>query len=121
MSCSISAISCVSNLSKLVGVTTTTDSNGALNVFVGNGQPLVLAGRHDHLDDRPQSVQCLATRGLDVDVQRKLDQQLDHLRGSRRACWRRAAQVINPALNQLGQIATALPKAPTRSRAPAST
>jgi len=29
----------VSNLSQLVGVSTTTDSNGALNVFVGNGQP----------------------------------------------------------------------------------
>jgi hypothetical protein len=34
----------VSNLSQLVGVTTTTDSNGALNVFIGNGQPLVLQG-----------------------------------------------------------------------------
>ena len=29
----------VSNLSQLVGVTTTTDSNGALNVFIGSGQP----------------------------------------------------------------------------------
>ena len=34
----------VSNLSQLVGVTTTTDSNGGLNVFIGNGQPLVLQG-----------------------------------------------------------------------------
>ncbi len=34
----------VSDLSSLVGVSTTTDSNGALNVFVGNGQPLVLQG-----------------------------------------------------------------------------
>ena len=34
----------VSNLSKLVGVTTTTESNGGLNVFIGNGQPLVLQG-----------------------------------------------------------------------------
>src|SRR4029077_12965712 len=32
----------VSNLSKLTGVSTTLDSNGALNVFLGNGQPLVL-------------------------------------------------------------------------------
>ena len=34
----------VSNL-RMVGVTTTTDSNGALNVFIGNGQPLVLQGQ----------------------------------------------------------------------------
>jgi flagellar hook-associated protein 1 FlgK len=34
----------VSNLSQLVGVTTTTDSDGSMNVFIGNGQPLVLTG-----------------------------------------------------------------------------
>ena len=32
----------VSNLSQLVGISTTSDSTGAINVFVGNGQPLVL-------------------------------------------------------------------------------
>ena len=33
----------VCNLSQLVGVTTTTDSNGGLNVFIGYGEPLVAA------------------------------------------------------------------------------
>ena len=45
MSCSISAINWCRTSRKLVGVTTTTDSNGAMNVFIGNGQPLVLARR----------------------------------------------------------------------------
>jgi flagellar hook-associated protein 1 FlgK len=36
--------SAISSLSKLVGISTTTDGNGAVNVFIGNGQPLVLQG-----------------------------------------------------------------------------
>ena len=55
----------VSNLSQLVGVTTTTDSNGGLNVFIGNGQPLVLQGAPRTLTTVRQSVQRLAARGID--------------------------------------------------------
>ncbi|HEY2633141.1 MAG TPA: flagellar hook-associated protein FlgK, partial [Steroidobacteraceae bacterium] len=43
----------VSNLSSLTGITTTLDSNGALNVFVGNGQPLVLQGTTTKLTTVP--------------------------------------------------------------------
>ena len=39
----------VSTLSGLTGVTTTTDSDGSLNVFVGKGQPLVLDGQVNQL------------------------------------------------------------------------
>src|ERR1700689_124104 len=43
----------VSNLSQLVGVSTTTDPDGAFNVFAGNGQPLVLQGQTTKLTTVP--------------------------------------------------------------------
>ena len=97
----------LSNLSKLVGVTTTTDSNGSLNVFVGNGQPLVLQGQTTALttvgnqfNASQLEVSTSALNGTPISAS-ITSGDLGGLLSAR-------TQVINPALNQLGQVATAL-------------
>ena len=96
----------VSSLSSLVNINTTTDSNGALNVFIGNGQPLVLQG----------SVTKLTTVGnqfnasqLEVSNSASTAVLSSSITGGDLGGLLAArSQVINPALNQLGQVATAL-------------
>jgi flagellar hook-associated protein 1 FlgK len=97
----------VYNLSKLTGVSTTLDSNGALNVFLGNGQPLVLQGNTTTLTTVPSQydasqleVSSTASNGNSISNQ-ITSGDLGGLLAAR-------AQVVNPAKNQLGQIATAL-------------
>src|SRR6267142_575340 len=97
----------VSNLSKLTGVSTTTDSNGALNVFVGNGQPLVLQGNvtalttvSNQFDASQLEISTAASNGNVISSQ-ITSGDLGGLLAAR-------SQVVNPAKNQLGQIATAL-------------
>jgi flagellar hook-associated protein 1 len=97
----------VSNLSQLTGVSTTLDSNGALNVFVGNGQPLVLQGNTTTLTTVPNQfdasqleVSTSTSNGTPISSQ-ITSGDLGGLLAAR-------TQVVNPAKNQLGQIATAL-------------
>jgi flagellar hook-associated protein 1 FlgK len=97
----------VSNLSELTGVSTTTDSNGALNVFVGNGQPLVLQGNvtalttvSNQFDASQLEISTAASNGNVISSQ-ITSGDLGGLLAAR-------SQVVNPAKNQLGQIATAL-------------
>jgi flagellar hook-associated protein 1 FlgK len=97
----------VSNLSKLTGISTTLDSNGALNVFVGNGQPLVLQGNTTSLTtvanqfDASQLEISTSTSSGNVISSTITSGDLGGLLAAR-------SQVINPTKNQLGQIATAL-------------
>jgi flagellar hook-associated protein 1 FlgK len=97
----------VSSLSKLTGISTTTDSNGALNVFVGNGQPLVLQGSTTTLTtvqnqfDASQLEISSSTSSGNVISGMITSGDLGGLLAAR-------SQVVNPAKNQLGQIATAL-------------
>jgi flagellar hook-associated protein 1 FlgK len=97
----------VSNLSQLVGVTTTTDPDGAMNVFVGNGQPLVLQGQTTSLTTVPNQFNAsqleisTSTANGNVISSSITSGDLGGLLAAR-------SQVINPALGQLGQIATAL-------------
>ncbi len=96
----------LSNLSKLVNFTTSTDSNGAVNVFVGNGQPLVLQGNVSKLTtvQNPYNASQLeistATAGNQVISGSITAGDLGGLLAAR-------TQVVEPALNQLGQLATA--------------
>jgi flagellar hook-associated protein 1 len=97
----------VSNLSSLTGITTTLDSNGALNVFVGNGQPLVLQGTTTKLTTVPNQfdatqleVSSAGSNGNPISSQ-ITSGDLGGLLAAR-------TQVVNPAQDQLGQIATAL-------------
>jgi flagellar hook-associated protein 1 len=97
----------LSKLSQLVGVTTTTESNGALNVFVGNGQPLVLQGQTTALTTVPNQFNAsqleisTATSNGNLISGGITSGDLGGLLAAR-------SQVIDPALNQLGQVATAL-------------
>ncbi len=96
----------VSNLSQLVGVSTTTDPDGALNVFVGNGQPLVLQNQTTALTTVPNQFNAsqleisTSTSNGNVISSNITSGDLGGLLAAR-------TQVINPALGQLGQIATA--------------
>src|SRR5258708_4220087 len=95
----------VSSLSQLVGISTTTDSNGALNVFIGNGQPLVLQGQTTALTTVANQFNAtqleISTSASSAVISNNITSgDLGGLLAAR-------AQVINPALNQLGQIATA--------------
>jgi flagellar hook-associated protein 1 FlgK len=96
----------VSSLSQLVGISTTTDPNGALNVFVGNGQPLVLQGQVTSLTTVANQFNAtqleIASSASSAVISNNITSgDLGGLLAAR-------AQVINPAMNQLGQVATAL-------------
>jgi len=97
----------VSTLSGLVGVTTTSNSDGSLNVFVGNGQPLVVGGQvtqlttvQDQYDAAQLDVSSTSANGA------VLNNELTS--GDLGGLFAARTQAINPALNQLGQVATAL-------------
>jgi flagellar hook-associated protein 1 FlgK len=95
----------LSGLSQLVGVTTTTDPNGALNVFIGNGQPLVLQGQTTALTTvanqfNASQLEITSSASSAVISSNITSGDLGGLLAAR-------TQVINPALNQLGQVATA--------------
>lgn len=97
----------VSNLSQLVGVTTTTDSNGALNVFIGNGQPLVLQGQTTALTTVANQFNAsqleISNAALNGNI---ISSSITS--GDLGGLLAARSEVINPALNQLGQVATAL-------------
>jgi flagellar hook-associated protein 1 len=96
----------VSNLSQLTGVSTTLDSNGGLNVFVGNGQPLVLQGSTTQLTTVPSEFDAsqlevsTSTSNGNVISGAITSGDLGGLLAAR-------SEVVNPARNQLGQIAAA--------------
>ncbi|HMK86641.1 MAG TPA: flagellar hook-associated protein FlgK [Steroidobacteraceae bacterium] len=97
----------LSNLSQLVGVTTTTDSNGALNVFTGQGVPLVIGSTSNTLTtipDRfnPSQLEISSSDSDGSSISSSITSgNLGGLLAAR-------TQAIEPALNQLGQIATAV-------------
>jgi flagellar hook-associated protein 1 FlgK len=97
----------VSNLSALVGVSTTTDSNGALNVFIGNGQPLVLQGGTTTLTTVPNQFNASQ---LEVSTATSSGNSISGsiTSGDLGGLLAARTQAINPALNQLGLIATAV-------------
>lgn len=95
----------VSNLSQLVGVSTTTEGDGSLNVFVGNGQPLVLQGQTTPLTTVQNQFNAAQ---LEIGTSQGSQISGDITSGDLGGLLAARAQVINPALNQLGQIATAL-------------
>ncbi len=97
----------VSNLSQLVGVTTTTDSNGGLNVFIGSGEPLVLQGVTTNLTTVPDQFNA-SQLDISTSALNGLSISNSITSGDLGGLLQARTQVINPALNQLGQIATAL-------------
>jgi len=96
----------VSNLSQLVGISTTTDPNGALNVFVGNGQPLVLQGQTTALTTVANQFNATQLEISNSASSAVISNNITS--GDLGGLLAARAQVIDPALNQLGQVATAL-------------
>jgi len=96
----------VSNLSQLVGISTTTDPNGSLNVFVGNGQPLVLQGQTTTLTTVANQFNATQLEISNSASSAVISNNITS--GDLGGLLAARAQVINPALNQLGQIATAV-------------
>ncbi len=97
----------VSNLSQIVGVTTTSNSDGSINVYVGNGQPLVLdqntyalSTANNQFNASQLEVASSASNGNSISGS-ITSGDLGGLLAAR-------TQAINPAINQLGQIATAV-------------
>jgi flagellar hook-associated protein 1 FlgK len=97
----------VSSLSSLVGVTTTTDANGGVNVFIGNGQALVLQNRVTPLTTVPN-----AFNSTELDVAsssspaKSISSQITS--GDLGGLLAARTQAVDPAINQLGQIALGL-------------
>jgi flagellar hook-associated protein 1 FlgK len=96
----------LSNLSKLVGVSTTSNSDGSINVFIGNGEPLVLNGNVTTLTTVPDSFNAsqldisTTTNGTNSINSQITSGDLGGLLAAR-------TQAVNPAINQIGQLATA--------------
>jgi len=97
----------VSNLSQLAGVTTTSNSDGSINVYLGNGQPLVLDQNTYQLSTVPNEfnasqLEVASTASDGASISSSITSgDLGGLLSAR-------TQAIDPALNQLGQIATAV-------------
>jgi flagellar hook-associated protein 1 FlgK len=95
----------VSGLSQLAGVTTTSNSDGSINVFVGNGQPLVLDGTSYSLTTTPNQFNASQ---LEVANSNGNPISSSITSGDLGGLLAARTQAIDPALNQLGQIATAV-------------
>jgi flagellar hook-associated protein 1 FlgK len=96
----------ISNLSQLVGVTTTTQTDGAVNVFIGNGQPLVLEDKSEALTTLPNQFDASQLEVGSSTISGPISSQITS--GDLGGLLAARSQIINPALNQLGQIATTL-------------
>jgi flagellar hook-associated protein 1 FlgK len=97
----------LTSLSKLVGVTTSSESNGALNVFVGNGQPLVLQSTVTQLTTvaNPFNATQLEVASGD-DLSHPISSQLTS--GDLGGLLAARTQAVDPAINQVGRLAIAL-------------
>lgn len=97
----------ISSLSKLVGISTTTDSNGGVNVFIGNGQPLVLQGVVTKLTTLPNQYNASQ---LDVATVANPTSSISSqiTTGDLGGLLTARTTAVDPAINAVGQIATAL-------------
>jgi flagellar hook-associated protein 1 FlgK len=97
----------VSNLSQLVGISTTTDSTGAVNVFIGNGQSLVLNDQATALTTvgnqfNASQLEVASSANPTVSISSQITGgDLGGLLASR-------TQAVDPAINHLAQIAVGL-------------
>lgn len=99
----------VSELNKLVGTTTVVDSNGAMNVFIGTGQQLVVGSSSQTLDARPSASDPQRyTVGI-LSNKSYLELPEDLLTGGSLAgLMSFRSESLDSAANTLGQIATSV-------------
>jgi flagellar hook-associated protein 1 len=97
----------LSTLSGLTGVTTTSNADGSINVFVGNGTALVLDQNASTLTtvanpfDASELEVATTLNPTDIISSQLTTGDVGGLLAAR-------TQAIDPAINQLGQVATAL-------------
>jgi flagellar hook-associated protein 1 FlgK len=97
----------LTTLANLTGVSTTSNADGSINVFIGNGMPLVVDQSATTLTtvsnpfNASQLEVATTTNPKDIISGQLTSGDLGGLLAAR-------TQVIDPAINQLGQIATAL-------------
>ncbi len=99
----------VAQINQLVNVTTITQSDGSFNLYLGSGQPLVVGTQANTLkaqastSDPSQTVPYLVTGNsqIPLDASQITGGQLGGLLAVRQ-------EVVQPALDQLGQIAVSL-------------
>jgi flagellar hook-associated protein 1 len=97
----------VSNLSKLVGISTTPEKTGAVNVFVGNGQPLVLNTTATPLTTIANQFNASQLEvSTSSNASNPISSQITS--GDLGGLFAARTQAVDPAINQLGQIANAL-------------
>ncbi|MGC2029501.1 MAG: flagellar hook-associated protein FlgK [Steroidobacteraceae bacterium] len=97
----------VSNLSKLVGISTTAGTSGAVNIFTGNGQPLVLGDVAGALTTVPNQFNATQLEVASANnPTNPISSQITS--GDLGGLLAARTQAVDPAINQLGQIATAL-------------
>jgi flagellar hook-associated protein 1 len=95
------------NLAADIGVTTSTNADGSINVYTANGQPLVLDGSANSLSVQPdafgenQDIVLKSGSGSSVITSQISGGNLGGLLDAQR-------EVIDPAMNQLGQLAVTL-------------
>jgi len=96
----------LSSLSKLVGITTTNNSDGSVNVFIGSGQPLILQGYTTTLTTVANQYNASQ---LEVSTSTNAGNPIssDITSGDLGGLFAARSQSIDPTLNQLGQLATA--------------
>ena len=98
----------INQLSQYVSVNTAAQSDGSLNVYIGNGQSLVSGGTAQQLAAIPgqynptQLDVGIVTSGTTIDITNSLSG------GSLGGLLSVRSQVINPALNTLGQISVGI-------------
>lgn len=99
----------INQLAELVGVTTVTQSDGSVNVMIGNGQALVVGTQYESFEtfnnpyDSTQIMVGITGPGGNLsDITRFLSG------GDLGAALDFRTQVLNPAINQLGLVAVGL-------------
>jgi flagellar hook-associated protein 1 FlgK len=98
----------VDQLSQYVSVNTATESNGAMDVFIGSGQSLVSGGTAQQLSTIPSQYNSsvldigISTAGGTADVTSEING------GDLGGLLTARSQVLDPAQNALGQIAVGL-------------
>jgi flagellar hook-associated protein 1 len=101
----------INQLSQYVSVNTATDSNGQMDVFIGNGQALVSGGTAETLTAIPNQynpaefdvgLTTAGSSGAPIDITSEISG------GSLGGLIAVNSQVINPTLNSLGQISAGI-------------
>jgi flagellar hook-associated protein 1 FlgK len=98
----------LTQLSSLANITTSTETNGSVDVFVGSGQPIVIGGQATQLSAVPNAYDASQD---DVAIGSGATKQVitSSITGGQLGGLLSAqSQLIEPALRSLGQIATGL-------------